>query len=89
MGKFRKKPFVIEAVQWKGTQESFDEIMAMGDIQWKPGEMGSRSFTIRTLKGDRLVSYLDWVIKRVKSEFYPCKPDIFDATYEPVTGGKE
>ena len=82
--KFRKRPIIIEAVQWKATKESWDEIMAMGDISWKPGEMGGETFYITTLEGDMKVSKDDWVIKGVAGEFYPCKPDIFEATYEPV-----
>jgi hypothetical protein len=58
--------------------------MAMGDIKWSPGEMGSMWFSITTLEGDHIVRLDDWIIKGVKGEFYPCKPDIFAATYEPV-----
>jgi hypothetical protein len=87
--KFRKKPVVIEAVQWTATKASFDAILAMGEIPWKPGEMGSETFIVTTfivttLEGDHLVRKGDWVIRGVKGEFYPCKPDIFAATYEPV-----
>jgi len=83
--KYRKKPVVIEAVQWKATKVSFDEIMAMGDVPWKPGPMGSKSFIITTLEGDHKVSDGDFVIKGVAGEFYPCKPDIFEKTYEPAS----
>lgn len=82
--KFRKKPVVIEAVRWLGTKESWDEIMAMGDISWMPCDTGSDSFVIRTLEGNHLASLGDYIIKGVAGEFYPCKPDIFEATYEPV-----
>ncbi len=82
--KYRKKPVVIDAVQWQGTQKSWDEIMAMGDVSWKPGPMGSESFIITTLEGDHTVSNGDFVIKGVAGEFYPCKPDIFEQTYEPA-----
>jgi hypothetical protein len=44
--------------------------------------------TIRTLDGDMKVSLGDWVIRGVQGEFYPCKPDIFEATYEPVERSK-
>ena len=84
MAKYRKKPVVIEAVQWLGSKLSFDEIQAMGDVPWKPGPMGSESFLIETLEGDHTVSLNDFVIKGVQGEFYPCKPDIFAATYEAV-----
>jgi len=80
--RFRKKPVVIDAVQWTGDKQSWDAILAMGEIAWQPGEMGSDTFHIATLEGDHLVRKGDWIIKGVKGEFYPCKPDIFDATYE-------
>lgn len=83
MAKFRKKPVVIDAVQWKATKQSWDEIQAMG-CPTMPGVMGTDTFTIRTLEGDMLASKGDYIIKGVKNEFYPCKPDIFEATYEAV-----
>ena len=56
--------------------------MSMGNIDWKPGEMGSETFFIKTLEGDHLVSKGDWVIRGANGVFYPCKPDIFEKTYE-------
>jgi hypothetical protein len=82
--KYRKKPVIIEAFQWLGTQESWEKIIAMGNVPWKPGEMGSKTFSITTLEGDHLVSEGDFIIKGVAGEFYPCKPDIFEKTYEPA-----
>jgi hypothetical protein len=81
--KFRKKPVVVEAVQWNATKVAFDAIMAMGLTKWKPGSSGD-TFTIETLEGDHLVSKGDWVIRGVAGEFYPCKPDIFALTYDPA-----
>lgn len=82
--KFRKKPVVIEAEQFLATKQSFDRVMSLGNIDWKPGEMGSETFTITTLEGDHLVRKGDWVIRGVQGEFYPCKQGIFEATYEKV-----
>ena len=82
--KYRKKPVVIDAVQWDATKATWNEIMAMGDVSWKPGVMGSETFIITTLEGDYTVSNGDFVIKGVAGEFYPCKPDIFERTYEAV-----
>lgn len=82
--KYRKIPVVIEAVQWEGTKKSFDEILGMGLKNWMPGEMGTDTFIIETLEGNHLAKKGDWIIKGVKGEFYPCKPDIFEATYEKV-----
>jgi len=80
--KYRKKPVVIEAVQWTNDKESWDNIMSMGLSKWKPGEMGSGTFIIETLEGDHLAKSGDYIIKGVQGEFYPCKPDIFEETYE-------
>ena len=95
MPKFRKKPVVIEAVQWTG-DNLFDVItftdgrpdikgdhagMAWGDYENLVARDGLKIFT---LEGEMLASHGDWIIKGVKGEFYPCKPDIFTATYEPV-----
>lgn len=100
--KFRKKPVVIEAVQWfppsdarhdpsmlshrKGNTVDPPDFRQPGDLfQFSefPG-MGDDIFLIRTLEGDMRVSPGDWIITGVKGEKYPCKPDIFEATYEPV-----
>lgn len=81
--KFRKKPVVIEAVQV--TDDSIEDV-----LRWlNSGKAGftlslKGEFHINTLEGDMEVSPGDWVIKGVKGEFYPCKPDIFAATYDPV-----
>lgn len=85
MPKFRKKPVVIDAVQWSGHwADKWDEIHKMGNIKTKPGVMDSNTFYIETLEGDMKVSDGDWVIKGVNGEFYPCKNDIFLKTYEAV-----
>ena len=78
MAKYRKKPVVIEAVQYDGfhTGELND---FCGSSIFEP--VGGSPF-IRTLEGDMTISKGDWVIKGVKGEFYPCKPDIFEQTYE-------
>ena len=83
--KYVKKPVVIDAIQWLGTAQSFEEITSsFHEMQWRPGEMGSYSFFIMTLEGEHLASNGDFVIKGVAGEFYPCKPDIFKVTYSPV-----
>lgn len=79
--KFRKKPVVIEAIQWTG--KNYEKVMIftaeMPSIH-KPVE--GRTFVIPTLEGDMRADVGDWIIKGVKGEFYPCKPDIFEMTYE-------
>lgn len=82
---FRKKPVVIEAMQFTG-ENFFDCLAFMGPI---PEAVWMECHTtdlpvIHTLEGDMVVSVGDWIIRGVKGEFYPCKPDIFEATYEPV-----
>jgi hypothetical protein len=80
MTKFRKKPVVIEAVQWDGS--NYDEI---GDFMELNATLQiGDDFIIPTLEGEMRASPGDWIIKGVKGEFYPCKPDIFAATYEPA-----
>jgi len=79
--KFRKKPIVIEAIQWTG--ENPDAVIAFlrdQSLEWDRKE----AFTIYTLEGNMRADKDDWIIKGVKGEFYPCKPDIFSATYEEV-----
>ena len=77
MAKFRKKPVVIEAVQWTG--ENPEEISRFcGEfVSWDEGEP-----QFATLEGDLYAATGDWIIKGVKGEFYPCKPDIFEKSYE-------
>ena len=74
--KFRKKPVVIEATQW----------FKMGDhpaVLESQGNNGPYPY-IDTLEGPHLVTIGDWIITGVKGEHYPCKPDIFEMTYETV-----
>ena len=82
---YKTKPCEIEATQWLGTKQSFDEVLAMGDIKWRAGDMGSDTFYIETLEGEHIVSKGDYIIKGLKGEFYPCKPDIFVMKYELKT----
>lgn len=72
----RKKPVEVEAVQWTG--ENLEEIREFcGDKL----QFVFSSIYINTLEGSHRVSLGDYVIKGVKGEFYPCKPDIFETTY--------
>lgn len=90
--KFRKKPVVIDAEQFNGmsgaiaggivhrvvnygTPKADDDTSA----SWLDGK-----YWVQTLEGPLIVSRGDWIIRGVKGEFYPCKPDIFEATYEKV-----
>lgn len=74
--KYIKKPVEVEAVQWNG--ENAEEVLEFTNrtAEFKNGEM-----KILTLEGTMTVSVGDYIIKGVKGEVYPCKPDIFEATY--------
>lgn len=91
--KFKKKPVVIEAMAFDGTWASAKEILEWmepdrpidrSQNRWSdmPG-VGGR-LHINTLEGEMTATPGDWIIRGVKGEFYPCKPDIFDATYDPA-----
>ena len=92
--KFRKKPVVIDAVQWTGN--NMEEVLPFfGDLSKLPSDgahvhpgIGNTpalgTLDIPTLEGVMTASAGDWIIKGVKGEFYPCKPDIFAATYDPA-----
>ena len=77
--KYRKKPVVVEAVQFTG---NFDEIEKFvgGDAEFRGGTL-----VVATLEGAMRAWPGDFIIKGVQGEFYPCKPDIFEATYEAVS----
>ncbi len=102
MPKYRKKPVVIESVQWfvngdhakvsewecdcntqpQNIKNAYDSVCKCGATMRSHGR-------VATLEGHHIVCPKDWIIKGVQGEFYPCKPDIFKATYEPVTGDND
>lgn len=90
MAKYRKKPVVVEAIQWTGNNleeihkfvgknllihTRYDELVNLNVVEY---------IEIKTLEGDHLAKAGDYIIKGVQGEFYPCKPDIFLETYEEV-----
>ena len=86
--KFRKKPVVIEAVQVPMSDQVAEHGLVIGwflshgfDGYYIADDKG---YDIKTLEGTMHASPGDWIIRGVKGEFYPCKPDIFAATYEPL-----
>ena len=94
MSSYRKKPVVIEARQYDGSAASATPI-----INWALAENSTITFhcsdggdcrstrhklRIPTLEGSMFADAGDWIIRGVQGEFYPCKPDIFAETYEPV-----
>ena len=81
MARYRKKPVVIEAMQYGPyTAPSLELVAFLSGAKVKAYTEG---LMIETLEGNMLASPGDWIIKGVKGEFYPCKSDIFEMTYEP------
>ena len=82
--KFRKKPVVIEATQWFKLGDHPAVLWAPTNYidipEFKVGYHGG----IKTLEGWHIVTPGDWIITGVQGEHYPCKPDIFEMTYEPM-----
>ena len=91
MAKFRKKPVVIEAFQLQDPNkhtDAADELHEWADAHgFTKWESSADGVIIETLEGHMLASPGDWIIKGVAGEFYPCKPDIFEATYDRVYFG--
>lgn len=93
MPKFRKKPVIIEAIQWTNAPDNFTKI-----LEWSSGKVSSASpliwparakdawscLQIETMEGCMLANLNDWIIRGVSGEYYPCKPDIFNKTYEKI-----
>lgn len=89
MPKFRKKPVVIEAIEWNGHGFALREMPQWfidAYVQRKIGRDDER-LRIHTLEGIMTAQPGDWIVRGVMGELYPCKPDIFAATYEPVEEG--
>lgn len=81
---YRKKPVVIYAHQWTGDNyKEIADFMGYAPISSAPN-LPTNTLLIDTLEGDMMASVGDWIIRGVQGEYYPCKPDIFSATYEPV-----
>ena len=80
--KFRKKPVEVEAVRFTG--ENLAEIAEFVGEMPPTGMLAASVYEIRTLEGNMFASPGDWIIRGVQGEFYPCKPDIFEQTYEAV-----
>ena len=103
MAYFRKKPVVIRAVQWHGKnqREMFDfltnnekenDAVTLEEVTFRidlvNGGCQTGNLVIKTLEGEMTASIGDFIIKGISGEFYPCKPDIFEKTYELVESYK-
>lgn len=79
--KYRKRPVVIEAVKWTGSNVT--EICKFTGLDVSHLIVGGQLY-IKTLEGVNHATIGDYIIKGVQGEFYPCKPDIFEETYEEI-----
>jgi hypothetical protein len=82
MPRFRKKPVIVEAVRFTGSNVA--EVAALLDWEYEEGSGNDDSLVIETLNGDVTVSAGEWIVKGVAGEGYPCRADIFIETYDPV-----
>jgi hypothetical protein len=94
MAKFRRKPIMIDAVQWTGSMTCLGELQPLTLPDRRTLQVvedfidaGPPSLAIQTLEGEMVANPGDWIIKGVKGDLYPCKPDIFAETYEEVRAG--
>lgn len=86
--KYRKKPVVVEAIQFTGEPDNLAMISEFSgaDIAVSWIDPITPKIVVKTLEGTLQARSGDYIIKGVHGEFYPCKPDIFKETYEPVEG---
>lgn len=85
---YRKKPVVIQALQYLGFDENGEECELFIGDSFESHLPSRNQLVIRTLEGDLTASSGDYIIRGVQGEFYPCKPDIFLASYEEVPGAR-
>ena len=90
MARFRKKPVVIDAFQWTGGPDQIEdpvwaiESMRNGSLRVVNSGTPRAAIMIETLEGTMRAEQGDWIIRGIKGELYPCKPDIFVATYDAI-----
>lgn len=90
MALFRKKPVVIDAFKWTGGIDQTEDpewivdAIKDGGVSFSGAGRPDMKLLIRTLEGVMAAGVGDWIIRGVKGEIYPCKPDIFEQTYEKV-----
>ena len=90
MPKYRKKPVVIDAFKWTGDRDQTKdpvwivEAIEKGEVTFIGHRAGVVSMAVKTLEGVMVANPGDYIIQGVQGEIYPCKPDIFESTYEKV-----
>ena len=83
--KYRKKPVIIEAMQFDGSDSSGYGILRWVGAGSRTWERDNHHIMIPTLEGIMRADVGDYIIKGIQGEFYPCKPDIFAASYDELT----
>ena len=86
MAQYRKKPVIINAVKFDGNFRCLDvfSIREVSHFIISKDTDGNNCLKIPTLEGEMIASIGDYIIRGIKGEFYPCKPDIFELTYELI-----
>lgn len=84
MAQYRKKPVTIEAIQWDGNLDTLN-IFPKEDTE--NVKLRNGNLYIQTLEGEMKADIGDYIIRGVKGEYYPCKPDVFEMTYDKVEDG--
>lgn len=84
MPRYKKKPIIVEAIRWDGSLDTLDQIKAL--VGGRDIRYGEEGIQIDTLEGVVRASIGDFIIQGVSGEVYPCKPAIFDKTYDLVEG---
>jgi len=88
-GRYRKRPVVIDAVLWDGKLTTVEPLLQGASTTEVQQELADPALIIPTLEGDMRAEVGDWIIRGINGELYPCKPDIFAATYEPADAPPE
>ena len=84
MARYRTKPCEIEAVEWNGSNISEINDFAGNSILWMKDTNGQTILEIYTLEGIMLANIGDFIIRGLRGEYYPCKPDVFHKKYELI-----
>ena len=80
--KYRRKPVVIDAIQWRG--DNYSEVFEFTEGNAYPTKPHSDTLAVTTLEGEVMATKGCYIIRGVNGEYYPCQEDIFNKTYEPV-----
>ena len=82
MTRYRKRPVVVDAIQFTG--KNVPEIAQLLDWDFDDGDGDCDTIIIETLNGDVTVTAGEWIVRGIAGEGYPCRADLFELTYEPI-----